>query len=75
MFADDANKIKLKGYLTTNINVQKEFFKKRVFLSAAINNLFNKSYKTLDHLSVWYNGTIPLPAKGRTFTLRGEFRF
>jgi tetratricopeptide (TPR) repeat protein len=74
MFADDANRIKLKGYFSTDLYAQKEFFKKRVFLSAAINNLFNTSHQTLDHPSVWYGG-IPLPAKGRTFYFRGEYRF
>ena len=46
MFADDANRIKLKGYVSTDIYAQKEFFKKRVFLSSAVSNLFNTSYKS-----------------------------
>jgi tetratricopeptide (TPR) repeat protein len=74
MFADDTNRIKLKGYFSTDLYAQKEFFKKRVFLSSVISNLFNASYKTLDHPSVWYGGT-PLPAKGRTFYINGEYRF
>lgn len=74
MFADDMNQIKLKGYFRTDIYAQKEFFKKRAFVQVGINNLFNKDYKTLDHRSTWYNG-FPLPARGRTFILRGEFRF
>ncbi len=74
MFADDANKIKLKGYFRTDLYAQKELFKKRLFLSAAIKDLFNKSYITQDHPLVWYGGAA-LPAKGRTFTFRGEYRF
>ena len=74
MFEEDANRIKLKGYVSTDIYAQKEFFKKRVFLSSTISNLFNTSYKTLDHPSVWYGG-FPLPAKGRTFYIKGEYRF
>ena len=46
MFADDANRIKLKGYVSTDIYAQKEFFKKRVFLSSTVSNLFNTSYKS-----------------------------
>jgi len=74
MFADHLNQTKLNGYFKTDIFIQKEFFKKRFFVYAAINNLFNKSYVTLDHRTTWYNG-FPLPARGRTFILNGEFRF
>ncbi len=74
MFADPMNQIKLKGYFRTDIYAEKEFLKKRFFFQVGISNLFNKTYKTLDHLSLWYGGS-PLPARGRTFILRGEFRF
>jgi outer membrane receptor protein involved in Fe transport len=39
----------LKGYFTTDFYVQKEILKKRVFLSFAINNIFNVKYETLSH--------------------------
>ena len=76
-YADYANTIKLKGYFTTDIYAQKEFFQKRVFLSAAITDLFNKSYVTMStpHEGIFVGGGSPLPAKGRTYSIRGEYRF
>lgn len=73
MFADDANRLKLKSYFTTDFYAQKELFQKRVFLSFSICNLFNKSYTAINRNSIWYSG--PLPARGRTLYFRGEYRF
>ncbi len=74
MFADSANKIKVNGYFRTDFYAQKELFKKRLFLSATVKDLFNKSYFTSDRPLAWVSGT-ELPAKGRTFVFRGEYRF
>ena len=72
-YADRDNTIKLKGYFLTGVTAEKEFLKKRVFLSLSISNLFDKKYETLDHPYWWYGQG--LPARGRTFYLRGEYRF
>ncbi len=74
MSLDDENKAKQKGYLKTDFYVQKEFFGKRFLLLAAINNVFNKGYRTFENPIVSYEG-VALPAKGRTYVLRGEYRF
>ena len=71
-YADSDNTVKLKGYFTTDFYAQKEILKKRVFLSFAINNIFNVKYETLSHPYYWYEGA--LPAKGTTFSFRIEYR-
>lgn len=71
-YADSENTIKLRGYFTTDLYAQKDFLKKRVFLSLAINNLFNAKYETLSHPYYWYEGA--LPAKGTTFSFRVGYR-
>ena len=73
-FADYSNSVRLKGYFTTDISGQKEFLQKRVFVSAAIANLFNKPYVTMSYPETWYGGN-PLPSRGRTFVFRLEYRF
>jgi outer membrane receptor protein involved in Fe transport len=65
--------MKLKGYATTDLSAQKEFFQKRVFLAGGVTNLFDKRYITLSYPRPWYGGN-PLPDKGRTFFVRLEYR-
>ncbi|NWF51812.1 MAG: tetratricopeptide repeat protein [Nitrospirae bacterium] len=71
-YADSDNTIKLRGYFTTDFYAQKELLKKRIFLSLAINNIFNTKYETLSHPYYWYEGA--LPAKGTTFSFRIGYR-
>lgn len=72
-FADSANRIKLKGFFLTDFYAQKDLFKKRVLASFSVMNIFDKRYETFAHPFSWYEG--PLQARGRTFALRGEYRF
>jgi tetratricopeptide (TPR) repeat protein len=72
-YADYDNTVKLKGTFLTDMSAEKEFFKKKVYLSLTVSNLFDKDYQTLDHPYWWYGQG--LPARGRTFYLRGEYRF
>ena len=71
-FADSANKMKLKGYFLTDFYVQKEFLKKRVFVSFEVDNIFNETYKTIDYPYSWFSGA--LPGRGTTVMLRLEYR-
>ncbi len=71
-FADLANKMKLKGYFRTDFYVQKEFLKKRVFVSFEVDNIFNQKYKTIDHPYTWFSKAVP--ARGTTVMLRIEYR-
>lgn len=63
-FLDPENKTKLKSYFTTDFYARKELFDKRIQLSFAVNNLFDRRYATAEGL----------PAKGRTFFVRLELR-
>ena len=74
MFLDDSNKLHQGGYFKTDLFAQMELFQKHLFLSAAIQNVFDKPYLTLASPVIHYGG-IALPARGRTFSLRGEYRF
>ena len=71
-FADSENKIKLKGYFLTDFYVQKEFLKKRVFVSFEVDNIFNERYETIDYPYSWFSGA--LPGRGTTVMLRIEYR-
>ena len=71
-FADKANKIRLRGYLLTDFYAQKEFLKKRVFVSFEVDNIFNQRYKTIDYPFSWFTGA--LPGRGTTVMLRIEYR-
>jgi len=70
-FADSENKIKLRDYLLADFYVEKEFLKKRVLLSFGVANIFNESYRTLDH-PYSYSGAIR--GRGTTCTFRMEYR-
>jgi tetratricopeptide (TPR) repeat protein len=72
-FADYTNRIKLKGFYLTDFSARKEFLKKRFLLAFAVGNLFNKRFETISHPYWWSDR--PLPGRGRTFSLRGEFRY
>jgi outer membrane receptor protein involved in Fe transport len=72
-YGDPENTVKLSHYYSTDFSAQKELLKKRILLSFAIDNLFDKEYETLEHPYWWFGQG--LPANGRTFTFRGEYRF
>jgi tetratricopeptide (TPR) repeat protein len=63
-YADFQNKIKLKGYFSTDFYAQKEMFNKRLFASFSVKDIFNTQFQTASGL----------PAKGRTFYFRLEYR-
>ena len=71
-FADSGNDIRLKGYFLTDFYVQKEFLKKRVFLSFEVDNIFNRKYETIDYPYSWFSGA--LPGRGTTVMCRIEYR-
>jgi tetratricopeptide (TPR) repeat protein len=72
-YADPDNRVKMGSYFVTDFLAEKEFLRKRLFLSFAVTNLLDKRYKTLNQPYWWDQQA--LPAAGRMFVLRGEYRF
>ncbi len=71
-YSDSKNTNKLSDYFLTDFYAQKEFFKKKLLLSLAVTNIFNKKYETINDPYYWYDGG--LTAKGTTIYLRLEYR-
>jgi tetratricopeptide (TPR) repeat protein len=64
-FADDNNSYKMPDYWTTDFTARWEPFKKHVFVSLEVDNIFNKYYETKQGY----------PAAGRSGFLTLEYRF
>jgi outer membrane receptor protein involved in Fe transport len=72
----DADGARIADCVLTDLLVRKELLRKRAMISIGVENLFDREHQTFanawDSDYWWYDG--PLPGRGRTYSLRLEYR-